>query len=301
MHVIVLNADHDRAGVAVLDALRAAGVGACAPNGFGEGGGVTPSGGEAHAGQPLAVLYEIADGADVREMIAAVERAATEWPRVPLVACRGCASGNGRDARSPDAAVLKRLGFSAVADDPAQLPALLRELDSGGEGGAAEASMHTSEVESENSPPASLLLPENLSVAQLRAAFESVSALHFVADQQSAAHAALAGLAPLVRADAWALYVTDSGPDAGPARFEPLAARGLAGGRREASPDDLLRALRADSLMSLVGSESEAVREACARAEAVRGRGDGRTLLAVPLVCGGRVLGVVEAAREGAS
>ena len=298
MHVIVLNADHGRRGLALIDALREAGVGACAANGAANGNGRQPhdGGGDFAPARPLAVLYEVADGADVLELVAAVERAASEWPRVPVVACRGCSNG---DARRPDAAVLKRLGFSAVADDPAQLPALLRELEAGGACETSELAIHTSEVESGGTPPASLLLPEGLTVAQLRGSFEAVAALHFVGDQQSAAQAALAGLAPLVRADAWALYLTDSGLDARAARFEPLAARGLAESRRDVFSDDLATALRADTLMSLVGAESEAAHEACERAESVRA-GDGRRrVLAVPLVCGGRVLGVVEATREG--
>jgi diguanylate cyclase (GGDEF)-like protein len=299
-HVIVLNAEQSRGGPALIDALRESGVGARASHGAANGNGGAPRG-DATAGRPLAVLYEVADGADVRELLAAVERAASEWPRVPLVACRGCEPGPARDARRPDAAVLLRLGFSAVADDPAQLPALLREIEAGVAADAVEASLHTSEVESENSPPASLLLPEGLSPAQLRAAFEAVAALHFVGDQQSAAHAALAGLAPLVRAHAWALYLAESEPDGRGARFEPLAARGLPESQRESSPGDPPPALRADTLMSLVGAESEAVREAGARAERVRGSEGGRRLLAVPLVCGGRVHGVIEAAREGAA
>ena len=156
-HVVVLNSDHERAGrLALIDALREAGVGARASNGA-NGDGANGNGASSHGdgtprhnsdafdGLPLAVLYEVADGADVLELLSAVERASSEWPRVPVVACRGCAAG--RDARRPDAAALKRIGFSAVADDPAQLPALLRELESRGAAVEADPPLHTSEVE----------------------------------------------------------------------------------------------------------------------------------------------------------
>ena len=295
-HVIVLNSEQDRAGFALIDSLREADVGACVSRAEADNGGGRAGGDAAGAERPLAVLYGLADGADVLELHAAVERAASEWPQVPLVACRSCLSGVGRDARLPDTATLKRLGFRAVADDPAQLPALLRELDSGGEVAAGELTTRASEVDSAGSTPASLLLPEDLSVAQLRTAFEAVASLHFVGDQQAAAQAALAGLAPLARADAWALYLTASGPKGQPACFEPLAARGRAGGLRATRLDG---PPRSDTLMSLVGSESGAAREAEARAECVRGGDERGRVLAVPLVCGGRVLGVVEAARAG--
>ena len=98
MHVIVLNADHGRADLALINALREAGVGARASHGAGNGNGngqrSHDDGDRAHShsgapeGRPLAVLYEVADGADVPELMAAVERAASEWPRLPLVACR---------------------------------------------------------------------------------------------------------------------------------------------------------------------------------------------------------------------
>ena len=50
----------------------------------------------------------------------------------------------------------------------------------------------------------------------LRAAFDLVSSLHFIGDQNSAAHIALAGLAPLVNADRWTIYLFSdpTGPNA---------------------------------------------------------------------------------------
>jgi diguanylate cyclase (GGDEF)-like protein len=289
--IIVLKAEHDYPAPALLDALRGADVRAavtCTP--------VT----EAEGAEPLAVLCEVADGADVIEIHAAVARASSAWPRAALVACRRVLpDAEPSAARRLDAAALMRLGFSAVADDPAQVPALLRELEARG-GDTGELTAHASEVESENLPPASLLLPENLSVARLRAAFEAVAALHFVSGQSSAAQTALAGLAPLAPADRWTIYLTAAAAGAGKElSFEPLAARGMTPSERERAPDDPLSALHVDPLMSLVGRESAAARESAVTAETVRRADGARSVLAVPLVCGDRVLGVLEAVREG--
>jgi diguanylate cyclase (GGDEF)-like protein len=296
MHVILLKDDHEYPAPALLDALREAGVGATvasyAPPGNGHGTAVSSP------PLPHAVIYEVADGADVMEVHAAIARASEAYPRAALVACRrSLPTDNHLEGRRLDAAALARLGFRAVADDPAQVPALLRELESRG-GNTDELPQLTDE--SSSVAPASVLLPENVSVGVLRAAFEAVSALHFVGDQHSAAQTALAGLAPLARADRWTLYLTETENEDRVTRFEPLAVRGLTASERDLPADDLHKALHADALLSLMGNESRAAREAHATAETVRREEGERRTLAVPLVNGDRVIGVVEAVREGA-
>ncbi|MCA1616807.1 MAG: GAF domain-containing protein [Acidobacteria bacterium] len=231
-YIIVLKAEHEYPAPALLDALRGADVRAavtCTP---------VP---EADGAEPLAVLCEVADGADVTEIHAAVARASTAWPRAPLVACRRVApEENPGVGRRLDAAALTRLGFRAVA------------------------------------------------------------ALHFVSDQTSAAQTALAGVAPLAPADRWTIYLTEAEGAGKETRFEPLAARGLTPSERAHAPGDPLGVTRADPLLSLVGKESAAAREASVSAETVRREeGGARSVLAVPLVCDDRVLGVLEAVREG--
>jgi diguanylate cyclase (GGDEF)-like protein len=295
MHVILLKEEHEYPAPALLDALREAGVGAtvasCArvvPGGKGHG---------AEESLPFAVIYEVADGADVVGVHAAIARASEAYPNVALVACRRSLPADNHPAgRRLDAAALARLGFRAVADDPAQVPALLRELE---ERGGDTDELPSLSDELMNATPASLLLPDNLSVAVLRAAFEAVSALHFVGDQRSAAQTALAGLAPLARADRLTLYLTDSEGDDREARFEPLAVRGLTESERALPTGDWRKALHTDALLSLMGGESRAARDAHATAESVRRDEGTRRVLAVPLVNGDRVLGVVEVVREG--
>jgi diguanylate cyclase (GGDEF)-like protein len=297
MHVILLKDDHEYPAPALLDALRGAGVGATvatcahAPNGKGLVEVSSPS--------PLAVIYEVADGADVVEVHAAITRAAEAYPRATLVACRrSLPAETDVEGRRLDAAALVRLGFRAVADDPAQIPALLREIESRG-GNTGDLRSHSDEPP-DATPPASMLLPDNVNVATLRAAFEAVSALHFVGDQRSAAQTALAGLAPLARADRWTLYLTETENEDQSARFEPLAVRGLTASERALPEGDWRKALHTDALLSLMGSESRAAREAHATAESVRREERGRCIVAVPLVNGERVAGVIEAVREGA-
>lgn len=246
--------------------------------------------------EPLAVLFDVIAETDMAETHAKVLRVAAAWPGVPLVACRHNAEvDNGRHgAQRLDEATLKRLGFHAVAAETAQLSALLREVE---ESATAE-EQRTGSVHVV--APASLLLPERLSVERLRAAFEIVASLHFAADQRGAASAALAGLATLVSADRWTIYlVGEAGPYNG-APFEPLAVRGLTQSERTLPDTDWRRALLGDAL-SLSGSESRAARAAAVSAEVVRKKEGERCVVAVPLVSGERVTGVLEAVREGAN
>src|SRR5205085_3256841 len=102
----------------------------------------------------------------------------------------------------------------------------------------------------------------------------------------------------LVHADRWTLYlVGESGP-LSDLPFEPLAVRGLTQSERFAPDTDWRRALLGDAL-SLAGSESKAARAAAASTEAVRRKEGERRVVAVPLVAGERVSGVLEAVREG--
>ncbi len=294
MQVVLLAVEHE-AHAPLADALHAAGVKITGAAGVA----VQANGGAAHGRADEAlrfVLLEVRADADIAELHAAVQHARETWPEALLVACRRHEPTD-LHTYQLDSAALQRLGFHAIADEPAQVPALLRELEDNGTLSGAAPTAHGSELVH---APASLLLPERLSVPQLRATFETVAALHFATEQRGAAQVALAGLAPLVRADRWALYLTEEarGPQA--ANFEPLAVRGQTA-REQALPagDWRLALAGGDSLLALSGHESRAARAAVAASELVRKTEGARRTLAVPLVCGGRVLGVIEAVREG--
>ncbi len=293
-HVILMADTHKAPAPAMTGVLREAGVE------------INVNAGSAHdatilqtdGASPLAVLYEVEPSASTIELYSAVERATLLWPDIPLVACRRYSNGNLQAASRTtfDDSALKRMGFRVIAASPAQLPALLRELEERGMTGDLQ--LPESAESMTSSCAASLLLPERLRTETLRAAFELVASLHFANDQKSAAQTALAGLAPLVHAHRWAIYLTseNSGTEAG--KLEPLAARGLMESNRALSEKDWRRALMGDALI-LSGAESRAARAAVASAETVRKREKNGRFLAVPLVCGDRVMGVLEAAREG--
>ncbi|HEX7957913.1 MAG TPA: hypothetical protein VF508_13265, partial [Pyrinomonadaceae bacterium] len=261
-YVILLSVVETEAARTLFEALRHAGVcvvvvppeGACgeeaerARAGWGE--------------EPLAVLFDIATGAALADLRERAERAAKVWPAVPLVACRrdSSAAGAGRSAQALNEATLKRLGFHAVAAGPAQISALLREVEERGTEDGRRDEDQQPEV-----TPASLLLPERLCVGRLRAAFEVVASLHFASDLRGAAQAALAGLAALVPADRWTIYVLPESAAFADPPFEPLAVRGLTPSERAIPEEDWRRALAGDAL-ALAGCESRAAREAAGAA-----------------------------------
>jgi diguanylate cyclase (GGDEF)-like protein len=302
-HIVLLTNAHEPPAAALTDVLHGAGVAALIEGIREEEEPITPASVEQgdevveqDVETPLAVLYEVVAGADMRELYAVAEHAGAVWPTAPLVACRRNVKGNAASTlHPPDTATLKRLGFRAIADEPAQLPALLRELEDRGMTG--ELQRPQDEVES-SWLPSGLLLPEKISTRDLRASFELVASLHFTNDQTSAANAALAGLAPLVEADRWTIYLTSEASGNEAMSLEPLAVRGLTAGERSISETDWQRALLGKALI-LSGSESKAAREAVAKTEAVRMTTRGRRVVAVPLVSGERVMGVLEGVREG--
>lgn len=303
--VVLLAEPHEEAARALSEVLRAAGIGllleASTLVAAGKAAQPCEEDGRCRAEKdaefplPLALLCEVAEEANVLEVHALVEHALAAWPGAPLVALR---PGNGHAQGQPDRrstglddATLKRLGFRAVAQRPAQLPALLRELEE--RGNTSELRLPTDVLaEAEACAPA---LPLHLNSSSLRASFELVASLHATHDQKSAAREALARLETLVGANSWTIYLSTETNGAQAVRLEPLAALGKA----DAGPESI-RSVSTESLLALSGSESEAAREAAARMEMRRKTERGRRILALPLLSGERVMGVLEAVREGA-
>jgi diguanylate cyclase (GGDEF)-like protein len=249
---------------------------------------------EQHAPPPLAVLYEVVPGADMVELRVAIEHAKAFWPGAPLVACRRQVNGyQSLNLRHLDGATLKRLGFRAIADKAAQLPALLRGME--GLGSTAEL-----KLPERLQPPAiagSLSLPANLTAKRLRAAFDLVSSLHFIGDQTGAAHAALAGFENLVSADRWTIYLISESKAADASEFEPVAVRNY--GDQTDPMDEDWRQLLMNEPPPPAGSESKSARLAAAGMGTIRKKERERYVVAVPLICGERILGVLELIREG--
>lgn len=246
---------------------------------------------------PIAVLYEVFAGADVVELHSAVDHAKTFWPGTPVIACRRHATGfHGFSLRGLDGATLKRLGFRAIADKAAQLPAILHEIEGHGATGELKLPPTVKPVVE----PGLTSLPAKIKAAHLRAAFDLVSSLHFIGDQSDAAQVALTGLNALVQADHWTIYLLAEEKGAEAATLDAIAslrpdakthdARGEWRQLPEAGDDDIP-----------AGSESKAAKLAGAGMGTIRKKEKGQCVVAVPLVCGDRILGVLEGRRANRS
>jgi diguanylate cyclase (GGDEF)-like protein len=301
-HVILLTDAHEAPAYELIEALRAAGMKtlieglrevevevALAKQRKHEG--VPDSDGP----PPLAVLYEVVPGADMVELHTAVDHAKAFWPGAPLVACRRQTNGyQSHNLRSLDGATLKRIGFLAVADKSAQLPALLREIE--GHGNSGE--LHFPEtVEEPDEPESSSSLPPKIKASHLRAAFDLVSSLHFSGDQRGAANTALAGLQELIGADRWAIYLFSETKGFETGYLEAVAVR-KRGQTGMGDQEEWGRLLDGEPDLPL-GSETKAAKRAAAGMGIIKKKERGRFVLAVPLICGERILGVIEGIRAG--
>jgi diguanylate cyclase (GGDEF)-like protein len=298
-HVILLTDAHEAPAYELIEALRLAGVKTLV-EGLREveveaamSRRDRESAGETWEEPPVAVLYEVVPGADMVELHAAIEHATTFWPGTPLVACRRQSSGfHNQSWRSLDGATLKRLGFRAIADKAAQLPAILHEI----EGHGTTGELRLPDIVNPPEHKAGSSLPAKMKSESLRAAFELVSSLHFVGDQNTAAHIALAGLATLISADRWTIYLFSDPAGPNSSILEPIATL-TPGEETVAYPaNDWRRLLPQDDHLPL-GSESKAARLAAAGMGTMKKKEDGQQIVAVPLVCGERILGVLEGAR----
>ena len=299
-HVILLTDAHEAPAYELIEALRAAGVKtlieglrevevevALAKQRKREG--VADSEGP----PPLAVLYEVVPGADMVELHTAIDHAKAFWPGAPIVACRRQTNGyQSHNLRSLDSPTLKRLGFLAIADKSAQLPAMLREIE--GHGGSGELRLPENfEPPTETSPSS---LPPKIKFSDLRAAFDLVTSLHYSGDQNGAANTALAGLQGLIKADRWAIYLFSESKGFETATLEAIAVR-KAGQEGLRTDDEWERLLEPDLP---IGSETKAARRAAAGMGIIKRKERGKFVVAVPLICGERILGVIEGIREGA-
>jgi len=299
-HVILLTDAHEAPAYELIEALRLAGVKTLI-EGLREAGleaavsrGDRESVEERWEEPPIAVLYEVVAGADMVELLAAVEHATKSWPGTPLIACRRQLSGYQEQSwRSLDGATLKRMGFRAIADKAAQLPAILHEIE--GHGSTCE--LKLPDIVSPPAKSAASSLPARMKSSSLRAAFDLVSSLHFIGDQNSAAYTALAGLAPLVNADRWTIYLfsEEKGPNA--SILEAIASLKPADEVVSNEADDWRRLLLGED-NDPPGSESRAARLAGAGMGTVKKKEHGQHVVAVRLICGERILGVLEGVRR---
>ncbi len=243
--------------------------------------------------QPLAVIYEIPTLANFPDLRLVVDRVRELWPDVSLVACRRQLTRPGAGGlEKPDNQTLKRLGFRAIADSPPQLPALLRQV---------EDIVGTGELKlPEGFKPIpdtrTISLPSSVRSQQLRDAIALLASLHLASDQKEAGLAVLAGVARLVAADRWSIFLVNQNSSAEAMKFEPLAVRDFVDVERLLLDQEWQRDLP-DDFESPAEPESKAAYEATVGIETIRKTENGRRVIALPLLSGERVVGVLEGVR----
>ena len=192
----------------------------------------------------------------------------------------------------PDNQTLKRLGFRAIADSPPQLPALLRQV---------EDTVGTGELKlPEGFKPIpdthAFSLPKSVRSKHLRDAFALLASLHLATDQKEAGLAVLAGVARLVAADRWSIFLVTQNNSAEAVKFEPLAGRTFADAGKLQIDQEWQRELT-DGVEPPAEPESKAAYEATVGIETIRKSENGRRVIALPLLSGERVVGVLEGVR----
>jgi diguanylate cyclase (GGDEF)-like protein len=306
-HIILLAEAHEPPSLELVDALGSAGL-----NALVEGlrvDEVVPAGkakrrppAEAGLNPPVALIYEVTPDVTTDNLHAVAKHAGYVWPGVPLIACYHPMYRVSRLGRRLfDHSMFRPLGFHGTADGPAHLLSLLQGMET--RGGASRPATPLEPtgprrleppIAFDLPPRASDRLPAGAGRERLRAAFDLAAALHLASDPRSAAQTALAGLAEVMHADRWTIYLSAE-PNGAPLTFEPMAVRGL-------TAEDLAAlGPETDGLpmeQNLAGSESKAVREAYALTEPVRRIEQGRRFLALPLISADRPFGVLEAVRE---
>jgi diguanylate cyclase (GGDEF)-like protein len=235
----------------------------------------------------VAVIYQLPVKPDTTELPKLVKQLRLTWPDLPLIACAQT------DLRHKDALreIIAQAGFDALADSPAQLPVLIREVE---------------DRENDDDPrpfkaareQLAFTLTDSLSKPKLRGAFALVASLHGAADQIEAASFAVSGLGRLIGAGHWTIFVTDE--SAGPAvKLQSLASRTFSGNETLAFDHKWHLELLESSSPSEEAASTAAL-EAVATASMVRRSEAGKRILATPLVSRERVIGVIEGFREAA-
>lgn len=239
------------------------------------------------------LLYEVTSDSSPEDLRSVIEGARKNWPGTAIVACHQSTKLTASNRLAPDNATLKRLGFRAVADKAAQLPTLLRRV---------EDSPGTGELKLPHgfkSRPDSLAfsLPASLHGRHLRGAFALLSSLHLASNQREAGQVALAGVTRLVLADRWSILLVTQTNSPDSVALEPLVGRSSPKGKLFSFDEEWQRELIDDAGLPSTPA-SKAAHEAALKIEPVRKIERKLRVVAIPLVSGERVLGVLEGVRD---
>src|SRR5437763_1234890 len=156
-----------------------------------------------------AALCQIDQDIRTETLTSAIDWVRRERPELPIIACLNENEFRIAKENAFTETSLKRLGFRAVAGVPAQLPTLLRHLEDAFPSGQLLPARSEEDLDLE-----SFQVPQKVRVPHLRTTISLVGALHFATDQKRAGQLALNGIARLVRADNWSLFLTPQTPEA---------------------------------------------------------------------------------------
>lgn len=282
-HVILLADSRNEFASDLLETLNSAGVGVFTDP-LAAGAGVYPQAGLLELQQPVAVVCELPKPAASAKLRAVVERAHESWPGIPLVACQSA----GNPIESKTKTQLTKLGFRAIAESAAQLPALLREVE---ESPAAD---ELPEPFKSMTDTRAFALPKSTRSQSMRDAFSLIASLHFATSQKEAASMAVEGIAQLAGADRWSIFVTDQN-SGDKIELDLLATQTASALDKAAQPDEQNIS---DRTATPAFAASDVAQQAVYKVEPVRKAARTNWVVALPLVCGERVHGVLEGIRQ---
>jgi diguanylate cyclase (GGDEF)-like protein len=245
---------------------------------------VHPQAGLAEFQPPVAVVCELPKPATAASLRGVMERAHQLWPGVPLVACQ-----NANPIESKTKKHLTKLGFRAVAESAAQLPTLLREVEE------SPAAHELPEPFKSLTDTRAFALPKAMRSQSMRDAFSLIASLHFAASQKEAASIAVDGIARLASADRWSIFVTDENTNRDKIELELLAAQTSSVLEKAVQPNPQTPS---DNSASAATPATIVAQDAVFRLEPLRKATRTNWVLALPLVCGERVHGVLEGIRR---
>jgi diguanylate cyclase (GGDEF)-like protein len=232
----------------------------------------------------VAVIYQLPrsrPGLDARGL---AQKARQLWRNVPIVACANAA----KPLELKTKATFRRMGFAALAESPAQLPALLRELEENpGPDEMPQPFRGTSDR-------TALTLPQYVRNQTLREVFDLIASLHLSSDQKESASLAIAGIDRLMPADRWSIFIAHHKSASDDIELELLASR-----PQETATDVTSAKDAADQDSSLFAPKPHPVAQAAASTlKPIRKTSGGDSVLALPLVSKDRIYGVLEGTRS---
>lgn len=282
-HVILLADSRSEFASDLLEILNSAGIGVRRRPFTGEPH-IDPQAGLLELQDPVAVVCELPKPATSGKLRAVMERAHELWPDIPLVACQN--ANNPIELKTKKQ--LTKLGFHAIAESAAQLPALLREVE---ESPKAE---ELPEPFKSSPDTRAFALPKSMRGQRVRDAFSLIASLHFAASQKEAASMAVDGIARLACADRWSIFVADENTNRDKIELELLATQTSSVLEKAFQPK---HETISDNTVSSGTPATIVAQDAVYRVEPVRKAARTNWVLALPLVCGERVHGVLEGIR----